>query len=71
MTTTDPRNRAERRHADKLGYHIDEAAQVSGFSRSRLYQMMRSGELRYVENGRRRIIPRSELERLLGIGGAA
>lgn len=71
MTTTDPRNRAERRQPDKLGYHLDEAALVSGFSRSRLYQLMRNGELRYVSNGARRIIPRSELERLLGIEDAA
>lgn len=56
---------------EKLGFHVDEAAEVSGHSRSRLYQLMREGRLRYVQNGRRRVIPRSELERLLAIEDAA
>ncbi len=56
---------------EKLGYRVDEAVAASGFSRSRLYELMRSGELHFVRNGSRRVIPRSELERLLAIRDAA
>lgn len=56
---------------DKLGYQINEAVEASGYSRSRLYDLMKSGELKFVQNGARRIIPRSELERLLSVGDAA
>jgi len=56
---------------DKLGYRIDEAVAASGFSRSRLYELMRTGQLHYVRNGSRRVIPRSELERLLATDEAA
>ena len=32
---------------------------------------MKCGELRYVQNGRRRIIPRGEIEKLLAVEDAA
>lgn len=56
---------------DKLGYQISEAVEATGYSRSRLYELMKTGELRYVQNGARRIIPKGELERLLSLGDAA
>ena len=56
---------------DKLGYQISEAVEATGYSRSRLYDLMKAGELKFVQNGARRIIPRSELERLLSVEDAA
>lgn len=56
---------------DKLGYQISEAVEATGYSRSRLYELMKTGELRYVQNGARRIIPKGELERLLSLEDAA
>lgn len=57
--------------SDKLGYTVDEAVTVTSFSRRRLYELMQDGTLRYARNGRRRIIPRSELEKLLNVEDAA
>jgi hypothetical protein len=49
----------------KLGLHVDEASEVSGLSRSKLYECMRKGKLesRLVEG--RRIIPPSALKALI------
>ena len=52
---------------EKLGYQINEAVATTGYSRSRLYDLMKTGELKFVQNGARRIIPKSELERLLSV----
>ena len=43
---------------------IAEAASLLGVSRSTVYNRLRTGELRSVRIGRRRLIPSSELERL-------
>jgi excisionase family DNA binding protein len=59
--------RPEETHMEKLSYQINEAVEATGYSRSRLYDLMKAGELKYVRNGTRRIIPRSELERLLSV----
>ena len=56
---------------EKLGYQVDEAVEATGFSRSRLYELMKTGQLKYVQNGARRVISRLELERLLAVGDAA
>lgn len=47
---------------------IPKAAAFSGLSRSYLYMLMDRGELRYIKVGRRRLIPRADLVRLLGEG---
>jgi len=44
---------------------VREAERLTGAGRSRLYELMASGELRWVKLGARRLIPRSELRRLL------
>jgi len=43
---------------------IPEAAVLLGVSRSTIYNRLRTGELRSVRIGRRRLIPSEELERL-------
>ena len=48
--------------ATKLLYRINEAAEVSSISRSRLYELIASGELESVKLGSTRLIPHDALE---------
>jgi excisionase family DNA binding protein len=47
---------------------VPEACRFTGLGRTFLYQLMDSGKLRYAKVGRRRLIPRAELVRLLANG---
>ncbi len=47
---------------DRLLYRIPEAAEVLGISRSRIYELVRSGDLHGVRVGASLRIPRQELE---------
>lgn len=51
--------------AERLAYSVGEAAVLTGVSRAWLYQRVLSGELPSALIGRRRLIPRVELERWL------
>lgn len=44
---------------------VKASCQFTGLSRSFLYEAMDHGELKYIKCGRRRLIPRVELERYL------
>jgi excisionase family DNA binding protein len=48
----------------RLAYSIAEAETLSGLSRSSLYRLIAAGTLKTVRHGRRRLVPRGELERL-------
>jgi len=52
--------------AGRLLLRVAEAAELLSISRSSLYQLMASGEVRTVRLGRTVRIPRGELERLAG-----
>jgi len=58
--------------ADRLvqrgAYTVLMASEFTSLSRSALYALMQTGRLRYTKVGRRRLIPISELERLLAEG---
>jgi excisionase family DNA binding protein len=47
---------------------VPEACRFTGLGRTFLYQLMDRGELRYCKLGKRRLIPRAELVRLLAAG---
>lgn len=47
-------------------FGVPEASKFSGLGRTYLYSLMGRGELRFIKTGRRRLIPRAELCRLLG-----
>ena len=49
-----------------MTYSVDEAAAILGVSKSKIYDSVRSGELRGVQVGRRVVIPCDALEQLLG-----
>jgi excisionase family DNA binding protein len=46
-------------------FGIAEASTFTGLKRTFLYELMNRGELRFIKCGRRRLIPRAELTRLL------
>jgi excisionase family DNA binding protein len=48
-----------------LAHQIPRAAQMSGLSRSVLYQMMKRGELAFVKVGRRTLIADDDLRALI------
>jgi excisionase family DNA binding protein len=53
-------------------YDVDEAAEALRLSRSVLYELIRSGRLRTVKQGRRRLVPVSALaEYIYSLGGRA
>ena len=54
--------------SERLALSVTEVALALGLSRSSVYQMIRRGELRSVKLGARRVIPASEIARLLGTG---
>jgi excisionase family DNA binding protein len=47
---------------------IAEAEKLTGLGRTNLYGLMASLQLKYLKIGRRRLIPRSEITRLLSKG---
>lgn len=51
--------------APRLAFSVAEAATVSSISRSKLYELIRHGELGSIKIGRRRLIRRSDLMALL------
>jgi excisionase family DNA binding protein len=53
-------------------YRVDEAAAALRLSRSSVYELIRSGQLRTVKHGRRRLVPVKALaEYVASLGGAA
>lgn len=63
--------RGVERHADDLepiAYRMEDAVRVSGIGRTKLYSLVKSGELRVTKVGKRTLVPRSELVRLIEVG---
>ena len=57
---------------ERLCYRVDEAAEALQLSRSLIYELIRSGRLRSVKAGRRRLVPVEALkEYVASLGGAA
>jgi excisionase family DNA binding protein len=55
-----------------LLYRVDEAAAALPLSRSSVYELIRSGQLRSVKQDRRRLVPVTALaEYVASLGGAA
>ena len=52
-------------------YDIDEAAEALRLSRSALYELIRSGQLRTVKSGRRRLVPVEALAEYVATLGTA
>jgi excisionase family DNA binding protein len=56
---------------EKLVLSVDEARRILGLSRGLTYEAIRNGEIPSVRIGRRILIPRAALERLLAVSGNA
>ena len=56
------------RAPERLSFSYDDAAEASGLSRSTLKRLVADGRLHAICVGRRRLIPRADLERLLTEG---
>ena len=56
---------------ERLGLTVVEAAKLLGISRSLAYQLAERGELPAVRLGRRLVVPRRALERLLDVEGSS
>lgn len=50
---------------NKLLYTVNEASVMTSIGRSRLYELMATGELESVKCGKRRLIPAEALERFV------
>jgi excisionase family DNA binding protein len=53
----------------RLAFSIAESAASSGLSRSSIYRLIAADKLQTVKRGRRRLVPKSELERMCGFEG--
>jgi excisionase family DNA binding protein len=57
---------------EKLAYSVEEAIEVTTVGRSKLYELMATGQLESVQVGRRRLIPAEALRRFMdGLVAAA
>jgi excisionase family DNA binding protein len=54
---------------DKIAYRPKEAAAAIGLSRARIYELMAEGRLAYTQVDGTRLIPRTELDKLVGDEG--
>jgi len=50
---------------ERVAYSPTEAAQLLGIHRGTIYNLERRGEIRIIRLGRRALIPRSEIDRIL------
>lgn len=48
---------------------VEEAAVALGCGRTTIFKLIKEGQLRAVKLGSRTVIPRSEVDRLLAVGG--
>ena len=56
---------ARQHEPQKLAYQINEAVRVSGLSRTTLYELMKTGQLKTVLVAGRRLVPAENLKALL------
>jgi excisionase family DNA binding protein len=66
-TTNAPANDEEtvKSVTEPLGVGAEEGARLVGLSESKIWKMMASGELGFVRVGKRRIIPMTELKKIM------
>ena len=55
----------------RLTYTIAEAAEMLGIGKNQAYQAANEGELPTIKIGRRRLVPRAALDRMLSVDNAA
>jgi len=58
---------SRRRNQDRLALSVEEAAGLLGISTWLAYELVHQGQLPFLRLGRRIVVPRAALERLVGI----
>lgn len=58
------------RAAERLTYNIEEAGQLLGLGRNASYEAAKRGELPTIKIGRRLLVPKAALHRMLNIEAA-
>jgi excisionase family DNA binding protein len=53
---------------ERLAYSVEEVCDLTGLSRSLVYDQMNAGRLDYIKVGRRRLVGRHHLDAFLGVG---
>jgi excisionase family DNA binding protein len=59
MTSKQPAPKSER-----FAFQVDDACYALGIGRTKLYAMVKAGQLKLIKIGGRSLVPRSEMERL-------
>lgn len=65
IADNDPNRVAVGEQPERLTYTIEEAARLLGISRGSAYEAVRRGELPVLKIGKRLLVPRAVLERIL------
>lgn len=61
----------ESTETEPLVYRVEQAAVALQLGRSTIYELIRSGQLRSVKSGRRRLVPKDAVVEYLESGGEA
>jgi hypothetical protein len=67
MDTSEPTKRGDIPFALRAGADVDECCQGTGLSRSRIYLLMKRGEVEFVKVGKRRIVKVPSLLKCIGL----
>ena len=52
--------------SERRTYNIEEAARLLGIGRNQAYEAARTGQIPTIQIGKRRLVPKAALDRLLG-----
>ena len=53
---------------EPLAYRVSDAVRVSGLSKSLIYQLAAAGKINFSRIGRRTLVPRADLQRIIEEG---
>ena len=71
LTATSPKEQTTTDQIERpLVYTVMQTATLLGISRTHAYELVARGDLAHVQLGRRIVVPRHALERLLDVGAA-
>jgi hypothetical protein len=67
VAATEATRRGEIAFALRAGASINECVNATGLSRSRIYKLMKSGEIEFVKDGKRTIVKVASLLKRIGL----
>ena len=57
--------------SERFAYPVNDACHALGIKRTSLYELAKTGQLKFIKIAGRTLVPRSELERLTSVDRAA